>query len=230
MRGDGYRWWIERFRRASELVDAVRVDHFRGFTAFWSVPAGAADARGGRWQRGPGAELFTAVHGELGELPVVAENLGVITPAVERLRKGCGMPGCAVLQFVFSDRLVNRPLAVSADDFVYTGTHDNDTTAGWWKHIGTAERRRVDARLAELGAAEDEPSWKLIRLAFASTGCVAMVPAQDLLGLGTKARMNVPGRARGNWRWRLEAGSLDKQLARRLRTLTEQTGRASPSV
>jgi 4-alpha-glucanotransferase len=228
MRESRYRWWIERFRRTLELVDAVRVDHFRGFVSYWAVPAGSSDARHGRWQRGPGTDLFGAVEAALGPIPVVAENLGVITPAVERLRAQLAMPGCAVLQFSFSDAMHNRPPAVTDDDFVYTGTHDNDTTLGWWSGISEAERSRVDAELARRGIEEADPSWKLIRIALASEGRVAIVPAQDLLGLGEEARMNRPGRADGNWGWRLPSGRLDRELAKKVRRLTEAGGRAEP--
>ena len=199
LRATGYRWWIERFRRAFELFDLVRVDHFRGFVAYWSIPERHQTARRGRWRRGPGRELFDAVAAALGELPLVAEDLGVITPAVERLRDGLGLPGMYVLQF---DPRVDhhRENAV-----VYTGTHDNDTAVGW--------------------AGDRAAGWRLVELAFSSRARLAIVPAQDVLGLGSAARMNTPGRAEGNWRWRLRRGQLTSEHAARLRELSERSGR-----
>jgi 4-alpha-glucanotransferase len=199
MRASGYRWWIERFRRTIELFDLARVDHFRGFVAYWSVPERHRTARQGTWRRGPGRELFDAVAAELGELPLIAEDLGVITPPVERLRDELGLPGMHVLQF--DPRLTrHREHAV-----VYTGTHDNDTTAGW--------------------ARDPQASWQLIELAFSSPARLAVVPAQDVLGLGSEARMNTPGRIEGNWNWRLRRGQLTAKHAARLRELTARHGR-----
>ena len=226
MREDGFRWWTERVRVTLQHVDAVRIDHFRGFVAYWSVPAGSRTARTGRWRRAPGAELFARLHDDFGALPVVAEDLGVITPAVHRLRRQFSMPGCVVLQFSFLEHMQNPQQGTNDDDVVvYTGTHDNDTTAGWWSSIGASERRRVDRTLAAAGIDEPRPHWKLVRLALASRGRIAIIPAQDLLGLGTAARMNRPGRARGNWTWRLEPGQLDRELAAELRDRTEATQR-----
>ena len=226
MRNDRYRWWVERFRRTLELVDAVRIDHFRGFVAYWSIPEQHRTARHGHWRRGPGREVFEAVWRELGPVPVVAENLGVITPAVERLREEFGMPGCVVLQFMFTDNLRNRPRPPTDDNVViYTGTHDNDTTNGWWSGLSPRARARVDAELAALRIDEPRPSWKLIRLAFASNADTAIVPAQDLLDLGSRARMNHPGRVRGSWRWQLQPGMLGPDLAAELRDLTESSRR-----
>jgi 4-alpha-glucanotransferase len=194
MRATGYRWWIERFRRTFELVDLVRVDHFRGLVAYWTVPDRYKTARRGVWRRGPGRELFDAVRAELGELPLIAEDLGVITRPVVRLRDELGLPGMHVLQF--APRVDHhRENAV-----VYTGTHDNDTTVGW--------------------SGEPGAHWRYIELAFSSRARLAIIPAQDVLGLGSKARMNFPGRAAGNWRWRLRPGRLTAEHAARLRELT----------
>jgi 4-alpha-glucanotransferase len=225
MRQERFRWWVERFRRVHQLVDAVRIDHFRGFVAFWSIPQGSASAEFGRWRRGPGQELFDTIRSELGNLPLVAENLGVITPAVEALRKRMDIPGTVVLQFTFSESLLNRPPVRAAgdattDDVVYTGTHDNDTTVGWWRTASEGERMGVDRALAELGFSESEPNWKLIRLALHHPADVCMLPAQDLLGLDSNARMNRPGRPTGNWSWQLAPGALTPELARRLREAT----------
>jgi 4-alpha-glucanotransferase len=233
----GYRWWIERFRALLALVDRVRIDHFRGFEASWEVPAGASTAMRGEWVKGPGASLFEAVQAALDtdRLPVVAENLGVITPEVEALRENLGFPGMAILQFAFGND-------AHADDFkphnyprnlvVYTGTHDNDTTIGWW--TGAAghstrsdteiERERELAR-RYLGLDGRDVHWELIRAALGSVADTAIVPAQDLLGLGSDARMNRPGTVSGNWRWRLLPGQLTLDTARKLAVTAETYGR-----
>jgi 4-alpha-glucanotransferase len=220
LRATGFRWWVERLRRTLELVDLARLDHFRGFVAYWSVPAGAPDARGGTWRRGPGRELFDAARADLGELPLVAEDLGVITPAVERLRDELGLPGMHVLQFAFDGGPSNphRPENHRELGVVYTGTHDNDTALGWWSSLSPAARRAT-------GLDAGEPHWSLIELALGSRARLAIVPVQDALGLGSEARMNTPGRARGNWGWRLEPGALNAELAARLRGATERSGR-----
>jgi 4-alpha-glucanotransferase len=227
IRAQHWRWWIDRFRRMLELVDAVRIDHFRGFVAAWVIPARNRTARQGRWVRGPGRAVFDAAREALGDFPVVAENLGLITPPVERLRHELGMPGTFVLQFAFTDDLVN-PQPDPHDDatVIYTGTHDNDTTVGWWSTATETERARVRAAVADRRLAETEPHWMLIRLALESRGVVSIVPAQDVLGLDSSARLNVPGRAAGNWAWRLHDGQLDAALAARLRDATEAAGRA----
>jgi 4-alpha-glucanotransferase len=214
LRATGYRWWIERFRRTFELVDAARIDHFRGFVAYWAVPEGAETALEGRWRPGPGRHLFDAVFAALGELPLVAEDLGVITPAVDELRTGLGLPGTVVLQFQFPPG--REPPEVEEDRFAYTGTHDNDTSVGWWERLDAENRDHVRRVGEATGIVEDEPNWLLIRLALASRARTAIVPVQDVLGLGNESRMNVPGREDGNWRFRLEPGQLDGRAAGRL--------------
>jgi 4-alpha-glucanotransferase len=216
LRATGFRWWVERFRRTFELVDLVRLDHFRGLVAYWSVPAGRKTARAGRWRRAPGRELLRAVRADLGSLPVVAEDLGVITPPVERLRDEFELPGMAVLQFAFDGNPRNPYLPRNHRErqLVYTGTHDNDTAVGWYRSRPVAE---VDA---------DEPHWSLIRMAYESRAAVAIVPAQDVLGLGSEARMNTPGRGEGNWSWRLEQAQLTGEHARRLRALAVDAARS----
>jgi 4-alpha-glucanotransferase len=226
IRAQRFRWWVERFARVLELVDAVRVDHFRGFVAAWVIPARNRTARRGRWIRGPGRAVFDAARDALGDFPVVAENLGLITPAVEDLRRALGMPGAFVLQFAFDDHLAHpHPEPDGADTVVYTGTHDNDTTVGWWRTASPTEQARVRAAVAERGLDDSEPHWMLVRLALQSRGVLSMLPAQDVLGLDGRARLNVPGRAGGNWRWRLREGQLDGPLAARLRDATEAAGR-----
>lgn len=219
-RAEGFRWWIERFRRTFELYDLTRLDHFRGFVSYWAVPGRARTAKGGRWLRGPGIELFEAARRELGDLPVVAEDLGSVTPAVFALRDRLGIPGMVVLQFGFAGgpsnphRLENhREHAV-----VYTGTHDHDTALGWWSSLPA--RRR-----AETGLDPGDPAWSLIELALSSPARVAIVPLQDVLGLGSEARLNTPGRAGGNWSWRLRRGQLSAELAARLREAASAAGR-----
>jgi len=228
MRRTGYRWWIERFRRTFELVDATRIDHFRGFVAYYAIPERHRTARRGVWRRGPGRQLFDAVRGELGDVSLIAEDLGTITPPVEKLRDDLGLPGMLVLHFAFAESMKN-PQQLAADDtnrVVYTGTHDNDTSLGWWETASRDERRRVERALAAAGLAEDEPSWKLIALAFHNPARLALIPAQDVLGLGPEARLNTPGKAAGNWSWQLEPGQLTPELAARLRELTVASGRA----
>ena len=203
----GYRWWIERLRRTFQLFDLTRLDHFRGFASFWAIPAGEQDARKGRWLPGPGAKPFRAAEAELGRLPVIAEDLGLITPDVEELRDRLGFPGMVVMLWAFGGpadnphRLENH----REGQVVYTSTHDTETIAG---------------------AFPDRDSWRLIELALSSRAALAMVPLQDVLGLGNEARMNRPGVRYGNWRWKLEAGQLTDELARELSAVTAGSGRS----
>ncbi len=220
-RATGYRWWRERFRRTVELVDLCRVDHFRGFVSYWSVPERHKTAKHGRWRRGPGAELFTAVARELGGLPVIAEDLGVITPPVYRLRDEFGLPGMVVLQWAFGGPPGNlhRPENHRPNSVVYTSTHDTDTAVGWFDSLRPRQR-------AVTGLDPHEPHWGLIGLAYASPAALAIVPAQDVLGLDSESRMNRPGHTYGNWEWRLERGALTPALAKRLGWLAEEHGRS----
>ena len=233
LRRRGYRWWVERLGRTLSLFDIARLDHFRGFVSYWAVPAGARVASDGRWRRGPGRALFDAVLEELGPVAVVAEDLGVITPAVTALRESLGFPGMVVLQFGFDPRAPrsdHRFENHEEDRVVYTGTHDHDTARGWYSSLSSDERSFVDASFERHGVAEREPWWSLIRLALQSQARVAMMQAQDVLGLGSSARMNDPSRAGGSWRWQMEAGALTPALARRLREATEEAGRlAAPA-
>jgi 4-alpha-glucanotransferase len=222
MRADGYRWWIERFRRAFALVDLTRIDHFRGFVSYWAVPEGNDTAIEGKWRRGPGASVFRAAEAELGPLEVVAEDLGVITEPVTRLREELGFPGMVVLQFALGRDPSNPHLPQNhrEEQVVYTGTHDNDTSRGWWENLS-----REDRASAELDP--DDPAWDLIRVAWESRAALALAPLQDVLDLGNEARMNLPGTDEGNWQWRYDAGALTDANARRLRELTERNGRRS---
>jgi len=224
MRADGYRWWIERFRRAFELVDLTRVDHFRGFVSYWAVPAGNKTAVKGKWRRGPGASVFHAVESELGNLAVVAEDLGVITEPVVRLRHELGFPGMVVLQFGIGGDASNPHLPRNHEQqaVAYTGTHDNDTTVGWWQSLSAEQRE-----WSELDAAD--PAWDLIRHTWGSRAAVAVAPLQDVLRLGSDARMNLPGTEQGNWTWRYPARALTADNAAELRDLTASSRRVRSS-
>jgi 4-alpha-glucanotransferase len=230
MRREGYRWWIERFRRTIELVDVGRVDHFRGFVAYWAIPVGATSPLEGRWYRGPGAALFDSVERELGHLPLIAEDLGLITPAVDRLRKRLGLLGMRIVGRGFVKRHRHRH-AVAAhveDAVVYTGTHDHSTLAGWLASASPDDLALVEHDLAAAGI-EDDPVWSLVRLALSSRARIAILPMQDVLGLGEEARMNHPGTVgNGNWQWRVEPDQLTPGLAARLREATAESGRLAP--
>jgi len=232
MRAQGYDWWIRRMRAAFELFDLVRVDHFRGFVAYWEVPAGETTAANGRWMQGPGADLLTAITDALGPLPIVAENLGVITPEVEALRERFGYPGMSILQFAFgTDGQANTflPHTYPRERVVYTGTHDNDTTLGWWNSsVGADSTRSADEVAQErdyamryLATDGREMHWTLIRTALASVANMALIPMQDLLGLGSEARMNLPGRQSGNWGFRFSSDQLTPDITSRLRALVD---------
>jgi 4-alpha-glucanotransferase len=226
----GHRWWIDRFRASLKLFDLVRLDHFRGFEAFWEVPANALTAQEGMWVKGPGAELFRAVKAELKNLPFVAENLGVITPEVEALRNEFGFPGMSLLQFAFGNDPQGpsfRPHNYSRELAAYTGGHDNDTTVGWWNSSGVGESTRTPEDIRKerefarsyLGFENEPVNWVLIHAVLASVAEIAIVPLQDVLGLGSEARMNLPGTLSGNWKWRYKPGALTKNLAERLAKL-----------
>jgi 4-alpha-glucanotransferase len=267
----GYRWWVQRLARTMALFDLARLDHFRGFVAFWEVPAGARTAAGGRWHRGPGRALFDAASRSLGfdgsagegagvagdargargaggvggargaggaggaggvgdaALPLVAEDLGVITPAVERLRDGLRLPGMIVLQFGFDPHDPGSPHRFAnhlEHRVVYTGTHDHDTAKGWYEWLDAERRGEVDALLRAQGISERDPSWALIALTLRSAAHTAIIQAQDVLGLGSEARMNAPGRAGGSWRWAMGAIP-SRSRALRLRELTQAADRLS---
>ncbi len=227
MAADGQRWWIARVARALAQADLFRIDHFRGFAGYWEVPADSPTAIEGRWVEGPGQALFDTLTAALGPLPIVAEDLGIVTPDVEALRDTCGYPGMRVLQFAFGESAEHAflPHRYVANTVVYTGTHDNDTTLGWWQHIDARERAFVEAYL---GPGDEAIGRRLIRLACQSVAFLAVYPLQDVLGLDSRHRMNIPGSMGGaNWAWRVEAAALDFATAQWLRTLAAATGRAS---
>jgi 4-alpha-glucanotransferase len=230
LKQSGYRWWIERFRHMTEQVDFMRLDHFRGFEAYWEVPATETTAMNGRWVKGPGADLFAVVESELGPLPIVAENLGVITPEVEEIRHRFGYPGMSVLQFAFGNdpqAPTFRPHNYPREIVAYTGTHDNDTTIGWWNSTAQSDSTRTAADIEKernftrdyLRTGGHEINWTFIATIMASVADTVLIPLQDVLGLGTEARMNLPGRAEGNWKWRFEEGALQESHAERLKRL-----------
>ncbi len=229
---DGYGWWLGRFRAAFDMLDMIRLDHFRGFEAYWEVPASEKTAVNGKWVKGPGSNLFRAAQEKLGELPFVAENLGVITPQVEAIREEFGFPGMAVLQFAFGtdDQAPTfRPHNYPREVVAYSGTHDCDTTVGWWSSEGRGEstrseediRRERDFALHYLNAGGQEINWVFIRTLMASVADTVVIPMQDVLGLGTESRMNQPATLGGNWGWRYRPGALKPEIVQRLREMTE---------
>ena len=228
---DGYRWWLERLRAVLEMVDMIRLDHFRGFEAYWEVPGTEPTAVNGLWVKGPGPELFNAAKLALGELPLVAENLGVITPEVEAIREEFGFPGMSILQFAFgndSQAASFRPHNYPREVVAYTGTHDCDTTVGWWTSEGKGEstrspediRREHEIARKYLNTDGNEINWAFIRALEASVADTVLIPLQDVLGLGSESRMNQPATLGGNWRWRYREEMLTPEIAGRLRELT----------
>ena len=224
MKDRGYGWWVDRFRRTLEWVDIVRVDHFRGFEAYWEIPAEEETAVKGSWEPGPGAEFFRAVQGRLEELPVIAEDLGLITPEVDALRAELGYPGMRVVQFAFDGDPTNPHLPENYPEntVAYTGTHDNDTIMGWWEEASPDEREAAARRFRSSDLPVNEA---FIDLVFRSAARLAITPIQDVLGLGTEARMNTPGTSGDNWIWRLRNGELRPDHADRLRRLSRGAGR-----
>jgi 4-alpha-glucanotransferase len=228
LRQSGYRWCVDRLRALLAQVDAVRLDHFRAFAAAWHVPAGASTAQAGQWVRGPGAEFFRAVEKGLGALPFIAEDLGLITPDVTALRDEFRLPGMRVLQFAFDGKADNPylPHNYVPNAVVYTGTHDNPTTRGWYEELSDEEQRNVWRYLGRSGGAAPEVAPALMHLAWESAAALAIAPLQDLLNLGNEARMNVPGRPEGNWRWRCTEEMLSTRAFEWLRDLTNMSGRS----
>ena len=230
LRSQGYKWWVQRLRWATQTCDFIRLDHFRGFAQFWEIPASEPTAINGRWVDGPRDDLFNKLREELGGLPFFAEDLGYITPDVHELRERLQIPGMAVLQFGFGDPGAHMylPHRLTADRVVYTGTHDNDTTLGWWNSSATEYERR--AAQAYVGHCEDGINWAFIRAAQASVASFAVFPLQDALGLGSEARLNTPSVKTGNYHWRCHPGSLTPNLAQRLANLAEVTDRLPQPV
>lgn len=226
----GYEWWVQRMSWALQNFDMVRLDHFRGFESFWEIPASEPTAVKGRWIEGPKDDLFNVLRERIGDLPFIAEDLGMITPQVNALRDRLGIPGMKVLQFGFGDSgaHIYLPHNFLPNCVVYTGTHDNDTTAGWWKSLPDKDEKRYAE--AYIGEAKDGVHWAFIRVAFASVARLAIVPLQDVLGLGSDSRMNTPSLYDGNWGWRFTPGALTGDLAEKLATLTVASDRASAAA
>jgi 4-alpha-glucanotransferase len=224
MARDNYQWWVSRLQELRELVDVVRIDHFRGFAAGWVVPATDPTARTGHWERGPGESLFQAIFESLGKIPIIVEDLGIITPDVHELRDAIGLPGMKVLQFAFDGDPSNQylPHMYPRNCVVYTGTHDNQTTIGWFQSL--TERDHVQVQ-TYIGADGSDIAWNFIRLAFSSVADLAMVPLQDVMRLGDEARMNTPGRPFGNWTWRYLPHQLHDGLSAGLREFATAYGR-----
>jgi 4-alpha-glucanotransferase len=229
---EGYGWWIDRIRAELKMVDMIRLDHFRGFEGYWEVPGTESTAVNGRWVKGPGSALFRAAQKALGELPLVAENLGVITPEVEAIRHEFGYPGMSILQFGFGtdpQAPTFRPHNYPREVVAYTGTHDSDTTVGWWSSVGRGESTRSEADISRehafakryLNTDGSEIHWAFIRALEASVADTVLIPLQDVLGLGTEARMNQPATASGNWRWRYRREMLTPEIAGRLREFAD---------
>jgi 4-alpha-glucanotransferase len=222
----GWRWWKARIKRALSLTPRVRIDHFRAFAAYWAIPAGAEDARGGHWEAGPGRAFFEAVMGDVGKGAFIAEDLGIIDDAVNALRDDLGLPGMAVLQFAYGSDEANPHLPANhrENQVVYTGTHDNATTLEWHENLPDWERDRVARAVGHIG--QEGPVWAMIRQALASRCESAVIPMQDLLELGAQSRMNRPGTVQGNWQWRMASNALKKPLAQRFKSALIQSGRA----
>jgi 4-alpha-glucanotransferase len=226
----GYTWWIERVRSMLKMVDIIRLDHFRGFEKFWEIPAGSKNAVGGRWVEGPGDRFFKALLDEFGELPFIAEDLGLITPEVHELRDRWKLPGMRVLQFAFGDESLenpHKPFNFIRNCVAYTGTHDNDTTAGWFSSVTESAQHRSEreAAIRYMGSDGKDVVWDFIRLLLSSVADRTIVPMQDILGLGSEARMNLPATTENNWRWRMKGDQMQAATAARLREMNRMYGR-----
>ncbi len=225
----GFDWWVQRIARAHQIYDIIRLDHFRGFQAYWAIPAQEETAVNGEWVLAPGLELFVALEKALGPLPLVAEDLGLITKEVDELRTELGFPGMRVMQFGFSDKgaHMHLPHQYTPGTVAYTGTHDNDTTQGWWEHAGLVEKRAVEAYLGPIPITGDgsSPVWPMIRAVESSVAQLAIVPAQDLFEFGSQARMNTPAIPAGNWSWRAPENGWCPELATSLAAIVEVTDR-----
>ncbi|MDD3743998.1 MAG: 4-alpha-glucanotransferase, partial [Lentimicrobiaceae bacterium] len=224
----GFDWWLKRVAYNLKLADIIRIDHFRGLVAFWAVPFGEKTAVNGQWMDAPGEELFEAFFHKFGDLPIIAEDLGVITPDVETLRDKYMMPGMKILQFAFDEEDYNGflPHFYSPNSVVYTGTHDNDTVMGWYNQLTTEVKLKFHQYAGSIG----EPHWLMIRLAWASVSQMAIAPLQDVLGLDTNARMNIPGTLQNNWQWRYFDEQLHNEYAHRLKDMSKLYSRLIPDL
>ena len=232
MEQSGYRWWVDRVKFTLEAVDIIRLDHFRGFEKYYEIPGSATTAVNGHWVQGPGNRLFEALQASLGKVRFIAEDLGYITPEVHALRDQCGFPGMRVLQFAFGDQSLenpHKPHNFIRNCVAYTGTHDNDTTAGWFlRKAGPQARSEIDMAFRYMGKERNNAAWDFIRLVLSSVADTAIVPMQDVLGLGSEARMNIPSTVENNWHWRMREDQLSPGLAARLREMNLLYGRLRP--
>jgi 4-alpha-glucanotransferase len=229
MRQNGYAWWVRRIRKALSLADYLRIDHFRGFESYWAIPAGSRTAENGTWERGPGEEIFTIIRQALGAVPLIAEDLGEITHGVEVLRRKVGIPGMKVLQFAFDGDPENPylPWNVDADSVMYTGTHDNNTSCGWYAGLKDEERANVTRFL---GCTEEDFIDRFLRCAYLSRSRLCIIPVQDILALPEGHRMNTPGKESGNWRWRMPPGTLSPRRFASAGELSAVYGRNVPAA
>ena len=225
MAEDGYRWWTHRIKHLTSMVDLIRLDHFRGFESYWEIPASSPTAADGQWKAGPGLAFFRSLEDSLGVLPIIAEDLGIITDEVTALRRACGFPGMRVLQFAFGDSARNPylPHNYEPQTVAYTGTHDNDTSVGWWQQARAEERTAARNYLGPL--AESQIHWSMIGALSQSVANTLLIPMQDVLGLDSAHRMNTPGQASGCWSWRFEWSQIDASLAHQLKTMASAHGR-----
>ena len=223
----GYEWWMKRMRFSFELYDVVRVDHFRGFDQYYAIPAKDQTAENGKWEDGPGISIFEKIKEEFGEVSIIAEDLGFLTPSVLKLLKDTGFPGMKVLEFAFhaEDHSSYLPYHYNQNCVVYTGTHDNDTIAGWYKTLSSEDRQFAQDYLNNRSSEESEIPWDFIRLALSSTAQLAVIPMQDYLGLGNEARINLPSTLGRNWTWRMKKGAFTPEIRKRCRQMNELYGR-----
>ena len=229
LKSQNYKWWVQRIRKNMELFDLLRLDHFRAFASYWEVPAAEKTAKNGEWKTGPGSDLFKVLQQELGELPFVAEDLGEITEDVYQLRDEFGFPGMKVLQFAFGEDMVESPHIphnYTPDYFAYTGTHDNNTSLGWFTKDADPQSIKRLEQYAGTAVSRLNVNWVLIRLAYASVAKTLIVPMQDILGLGKKSRMNMPASTEHNWGWRMQPGELRQWMQKKLRKLVLLYNRA----
>jgi len=228
MKSDDFKWWKQRFKRILGQFDAIRLDHFIGFYRFWAIPQGATTAKSGKWRMAMGDEFFTSISKSFKNMPFLAEDLGAVTPAIRALRDKFTFPGMKVIQFGYGndgESLVHRPCNITKTSVVYTGTHDNDNAIGWYKDLKKQKTLTFKNAEADLGSSSKDINWRLISMAMHSQAHIAIAPMQDILGLDSKDRMNVPGIPEGNWGWRMEPKSIHKETSERLSRLTELTSR-----